>query len=117
MGSMIDMLRSGATMLSESCPECSYPLFKKGKDIICPSCRRLVKIVREDEYDKVKSSLIRSNILEQLDQTICVKLQELTEKLNTKNFDDIDELNQLSRLMIAWLEALEKIKKAERRED
>ncbi|MGD2142812.1 MAG: Sjogren's syndrome/scleroderma autoantigen 1 family protein, partial [Candidatus Bathyarchaeota archaeon] len=43
MKSMAELLRSGATMLSRSCPECDSPLFKlKSGDIVCAKCQRRV---------------------------------------------------------------------------
>ena len=50
MKEMGELLRKGARMMSEACPECGTPLFRfKGGEIVCPSCNRPVKVVKGDE--------------------------------------------------------------------
>ena len=49
MKEMAELLRKGASMLSETCPRCGTPLFElAGGEIICPTCQRPVRIVKED---------------------------------------------------------------------
>ena len=50
MKQMAELLRSGAKMLSQSCPECGSPLFQlKSGEIWCANCQRRVVIVSEGE--------------------------------------------------------------------
>ncbi|MEN3059018.1 MAG: Sjogren's syndrome/scleroderma autoantigen 1 family protein, partial [Candidatus Methanosuratincola petrocarbonis] len=40
---MADLLREGATMLSQACPECKTPLFRLSSgEVICPGCNKRV---------------------------------------------------------------------------
>lgn len=46
---MADVLRSGAAMLGETCPQCSSPLFKlHTNEIFCVNCNRKILIVKDD---------------------------------------------------------------------
>ena len=58
MKQMAELLRSGATMLSNSCPECGSPLFMlKSGDIVCANCQRRVMIVTEEEEAVVEAGV------------------------------------------------------------
>src|SRR5207245_187669 len=43
---MADLLKSGATMLSDVCPECGNPLFRVKGDIFCAKCNKPVVYAR-----------------------------------------------------------------------
>ncbi len=101
---MGDLLKSGATMLFEYCPECSTPLFKIKDDIWCPNCNKRVIIVREGEETKVTSMLL----LEEIEKTIMIKLQEISHGI--RNEMDPPKLLEIGELLLKWLEILEKIR-------
>ncbi len=101
---MGDLLKSGATMLFEHCPECNNPLFKIKEDIWCSSCNKRVIIVREGEETKVTSMLL----LEEIERTILIKLQEISRGIS--NETSSSELLKLGELLLKWLEILEKVK-------
>ena len=42
-----DLLKSGATMLSEACPDCHIPLYKKDDRIFCPKCNKSISRVMD----------------------------------------------------------------------
>ena len=46
---MAELLKSGATMLSETCPECGTPLFRKGRETFCAKCNKPVVIIQTSE--------------------------------------------------------------------
>jgi UPF0148 protein len=105
----VELIRKGATMLNEACPECSGPLFQlpaPNNDIICPQCDKKVVIVSDDsEIFEIE----KEAILSELDKVISGQIENLNRKLEKE--DDIDELNQLGRLILLYLEALEKLKR------
>jgi len=101
---MADLLKSGATMLFEHCPECSTPLFKIEDDIWCPNCNKRVIIVREGEEKKVTSMLL----LEDIEKTIIIKLQEISNGIRGEM--DSSKLLELGEILSKWLEILEKVR-------
>jgi UPF0148 protein len=103
---MSELLKSGAAMLSETCPECGTPLFKLGNDVICPKCNRTVVIIKGPE-DEAK--LATGQALENTEQIVLAKIQETNASI--KNERDPDRLLQLGNLLASWLEALEKVRK------
>ena len=104
---MVDLLRSGATMLADVCPVCHTPLFKlKSGEIYCATCEKKVLIVKEGEEE---TKLLQVSVAAELDRTIFQKLSELNEII--KREDDIDRLHDLARCLIAWLEALDRVRR------
>jgi len=62
---MAEMMRKGATLLREPCPECGGILFRyKGKDI-CPVCSGMESVEELDQKAAVKATPVsgRSNIV------------------------------------------------------
>ena len=103
---MVNLLRAGAVMLSETCPVCHSPLFKVGSDIYCPSCQKKVIIVKKDEEATV---FLRSSVLTNLEESLIVKIQELGTKIARET--SMENLYDLLRVLVITLEALEKIKR------
>jgi len=103
---MADLLRSGATLTSLSCPACSSPLFRlKNGDLWCGQCQKKVIVVREGrEFDEAQSITTLSTI----EHTLMEKLQEVNERMRIT--DDADELQKLSTILSSLLENLEKIR-------
>ena len=101
---MGDLLKSGATMLFEHCPECNNPLFKIKEDIWCSNCNKRVIIVGEGEETKVTSMLL----LEDIERTILIKLQEISHGIS--NETGSSELLKLGELLLKWLEILERVR-------
>ncbi|MCK5587153.1 MAG: hypothetical protein KAI34_00325 [Candidatus Lokiarchaeota archaeon] len=102
----VELMRQGATMLNEACPECSGPLFQLKDDIICPQCEKKVLIVSDEaEVQEIE----KEAILAELDLAICTQIETLIKRLDKEN--DSDELMGIGRLTILWLEALEKLKR------
>ncbi|MEM3595205.1 MAG: Sjogren's syndrome/scleroderma autoantigen 1 family protein [Candidatus Bathyarchaeia archaeon] len=103
---MSDLLKSGATMMSEACPECGSPLFKVGSDIICAKCNKPVVILRAAEEE---SKIIGSRILDDLEQTVLSKIREMNSIISSEG--DVERLTQYGRALSTWLETLEKVKR------
>jgi UPF0148 protein len=103
---MADLLRSGATMLQETCPVCATPLFRLGKDTFCPKCNRPVAIVKSAE-EEVR--LASQQVLDNLDQAILGKIAELNTAI--KNEHGLTPLRELGEAVKTYLSALEQIRK------
>jgi UPF0148 protein len=103
---MADLLRSGATMLQETCPVCATPLFRLGKDTFCPKCNRPVAIVKSAE-EEVR--LAGQQVLDNLDQAILEKIAELNAAI--KNEHGLTPLRELGEAVRTYLSALEQIRK------
>jgi UPF0148 protein len=102
---MADLLRSGATMLQETCPVCATPLFRLGKDTFCPKCNRPVAIVKSAE-EEVR--LASQQVLDNLEQAILEKIAELNTAI--KNERELAPLRELGETIKTYLSALEQIR-------
>lgn len=103
---MADLLRSGATMLQETCPVCATPLFRLGKDTFCPKCNRPVAIVKSAE-EEVR--LASQQVLDNLEQAILEKIAELNTMI--KNERGLAPLRELGEAVKTYLSALEQIRR------
>jgi len=106
---MSELLRAGATMTSEHCPECNTPLFRVKGQLLCPKCNKPVVIVREGEE---QSTAMTFSVLGSLEKTLLLKLQESDQGLQETR--DLDEARELGTLLNIWLEALERLKRVQR---
>jgi UPF0148 protein len=105
MKGMAELLRSGAVMLSRSCPECGTPLFKlKSGDIVCASCQRRVVIVPEGEEATAEAGVR----LESVEKVLVDKLVKLGEAMSQES--DPEALKSLSELMDSFLGNLERLR-------
>ena len=104
--SMADLLRSGATLTSLSCPVCSSPLFRlKNGDLWCGQCQKKVIVVREEqEFDEAKSITALSSV----EHTLVEKILEINEKMQSTN--DSDDLQKLNAILSSLLENLKKVR-------
>jgi len=102
---MAELLKSGATMLSESCPECTSPLFKVGSEIICAKCNKPVVIIKATEEGKV----VGSRVLEDLEQTILSKINEINNAMGSES--NAEKLALYGKALSTWLDALDKVRK------
>ncbi len=101
---MGELLRKGATMLSESCPDCNTPLFRlKDGSLICPMCNKPVVIVSADA--DVEGMAQQGSI----DQTLLNKVKEIQEKLEAET--DPEKINVLLETLMKLLDARERVRK------
>ena len=103
---MADLLKSGATMLSETCPECGTPLFRMGKETFCAKCNKPVMIIHSVEDE---NRLKADTILETSEQTLMAKIQEVN--LALKNETDPERLAAYGKAMSNWLSSIEKLRR------
>jgi len=103
--SMADLLRSGATLTSLSCPVCASPLFKlKSGELWCAKCKKRVVVVKEEETEAVSPVLLGS-----LESTLLAKIQELDRMMRDE--EDIDQLLRLGAVLSNMLENLERLRR------
>lgn len=103
---MADLLKSGAIMLSESCPVCSTPLFEFKGEVFCAKCNKPVAIVKglkEEEKLRVNQALSL------LEQNLIKKIWEANIALKEENAPE--KLSRLTEMISNWLTILEKIKR------
>ncbi|BDC19008.1 Sjogren's syndrome/scleroderma autoantigen 1 family protein [Acidianus sp. HS-5] len=98
-----ELLRQGATMLSDACPICGSPLFKlKNGDVICPVHGK-VYIVKSDEEEKQVKKDIMLNSVEDF---LVEGLYSTAKKIKEDPYDS-ETLVQVIR----YLDAIERIRK------
>ena len=93
-------------MLSETCPECGTPLFRKGKETFCAKCNKPVVIIQTSEDE---TRLKADSVLETSEQTLMSKIQEVNIAL--KDEKDPDKLVAYGNAISTWLSAIEKLRK------
>ena len=106
---MADLLKSGAAMLFEHCPQCGSPLFKIRDEVWCPTCNKRVIIVKGGEEIPDLSS---STLLSDVEKIVLSKVQEVSQRI--KDEEDVSKLEKLGNLLLTWLEVLEKVRKNKR---
>ena len=106
---MADLLKSGATMLFEHCPQCGSPLFKLQDEVRCPKCDKRVVIVKAGE--KVPD-VSKSDLLSDVEDTVLSNLQEVSNLVREEK--DVSKLVALGNLLSIWLDVLEKVRKIQR---
>ena len=106
---MADLLKSGATMLFEHCPQCGSPLFKIRDEVWCTKCDRRVIIVKtEEEIPDLSGSILLGDV----EKIVLSKVQEVSQRIREE--EDISRLETLSNLLSTWLGVLERIRKIQK---
>lgn len=103
---MADLLRHGATMLAQACPQCGSLLMKVGEDIYCATCDRKIVILKEGQ--QADSSALGSMIPE-LKETLVRKLRAVSDLVAQET--NVDELAKLAGLMLLLLQSLQLLEK------
>jgi len=101
---MADLLRNGATMLADACPQCGSPLFKVKDDIYCVKCDRRIVYAKSDEEVEVQAV---KTLIPELRETLINKLKALNEVVDIET--DTEALTKLANLMVLLLQALHKL--------
>ncbi|MFW9807530.1 MAG: Sjogren's syndrome/scleroderma autoantigen 1 family protein [Candidatus Thorarchaeota archaeon] len=101
---MAELLRQGATMLADACPQCGSPLLKVKDDIYCAKCDRRIVYATSDETVKVEAI---KTLIPELRETLINKLKVLNEIVD--NETDTEELTKLANLMVLLLQALHRL--------
>jgi UPF0148 protein len=103
---MAELLRAGATMMAEACPDCKVPIFKlTNGEMICPSCGRRVVFAKSSEAEKLAAQTSAASELEDLLQRKILSIKERIE-----GTDEPSELESLSKSLSSLLDSLEKVR-------
>jgi UPF0148 protein len=106
---MADLLRQGSTLTRYSCPACFSPLLEvKGTGLWCASCKKEVRIVKDEEVEKQKE---QTHNFSSLESTILKKIENIEKQLMEEN--DSEKLKTLGATLSILLENFEKIRKIE----
>lgn len=104
---MAELLRSGAKMLSYSCPQCGSPLFQlKTGEIWCAKCKRRVIIVPETE--DVSTAEKKQLLWEALEENLIEKISSLNKRLYGES--DPGKVKEISEVLISLLSSIEKLR-------
>jgi len=103
---MAELLKSGAAMLSETCPECGTPLFRKGNETFCPKCNKPVVIIQSAEQE---TRLMTDRVLEDSEQILLGKIKELN--LAMRNEREPEKLIDYGNALSSWLGSIEKLRR------
>jgi len=105
---MADLLRSGATMLQETCPNCNSPLFKFEGKVFCANCESPLPITAE-----APKIVNLDAIVSKLTSTILSKLEKLNDKVNKTSRPN--DLYKLAKTILTLLRALDYLKRLKAR--
>ena len=98
---MADLLRQGATMLADACPQCGSPLFKVKDDIYCVKCDRRIVYANSDEEVEVEAV---ETLIPELRETLINKLKALNEVVDSET--DTEALTKLANLIVLLLQGI-----------
>jgi len=102
---MGELLRKGAKMLSQSCPECNTPIFQlQDGSLYCAMCEKPVVIVSADTDTEAMEQQNR------LDETLNKKIKQVQEKIDEEM--DPEKLNVLLDTLGKLIDTQAKLKKA-----
>lgn len=101
---MAELLRQGATMLADACPQCGSPLLKVKDDIYCARCDRRIVYAKSDQAVEVEAV---KTLIPELRETLINKLKALNEVID--NETDTEALTKLANLMVLLLQALHRL--------
>lgn len=106
---MADLLRAGATMLSEICPDDKVPIFRLSSgEMICPVCNRKVILVKSTEAGKAaEKAEAESAAASEMEDVLMVKINDLKQKMAKS--EDPEEIEQLSKTLSSLYETLGKV--------
>ncbi len=101
-----DLLRSGATLLAETCPICSSPLLRLvSGEVVCPIHGRVM--IAKTESEIAEASIL--SVLTELEKNISSLLLNYNKRIQ-KNEVGFEE----ARDLVYWLDAIERIEKIKR---
>ncbi len=107
---MSELLKSGATMLADTCPVCGSPLFRlRDGSVICPHCQKKVVYLKEGENE---DRALEPYVLEEVRSSLFSLLRKLAPVMASA---DPDEALPLVQLANSLLEALKSLSELQRR--
>jgi uncharacterized Zn finger protein (UPF0148 family) len=105
MGTAVELLRKGGTLVSESCSACAGVQVKFSGKIICVNCGKEEAIEAKETGKKETNE----GVVTDLKNTVLSKISELLPVLRSEK--DLDKQADVAKLIKHYLEVLEKIPK------
>lgn len=104
-----ELLKMGATMLTDACPICKVPLYRFRGDVFCPKCGRKILLVRGDqEAVSIKTPIMLADI----EENILAKILEVNSRLSTmENLEDIKKAGDVLNTLLEALSTVRKLRK------
>ncbi len=100
---MAELLRSGATLLAETCPLCNSPLLRlPSGETVCPIHGRI--FVAKTEEEVAEATVL--GVLTELEKTISSILSTYIKTLKNEISDP-----EIAKILVYWLEALERVER------
>ena len=107
IGSMVEMLKQGATLTELACPACASPLFRmKDGELWCAACEKQVIVLKEGESPE---KVTRQTRLATLEDTVLAKIRAV--EMRIRDEEEVDELKKLNAVLNSLLENLERLKR------
>ncbi len=104
---MAELIKSGAVMLSETCPMpgCNLPLFKtKTGEVVCPVHGRVYVVKSDEEAREVKTTVSLALTLDRIEERAVMEMNAMiTERSEIEPTD-----------LIKWLEIVERVRRIKR---
>jgi len=102
----VELMRSGATLLSEVCPVCKSPLFRlRSGEVVCPVHGRVM--VARTEEEVAEAGVLGT--LTELEKRIARVLSAYISRI-----DEGEIAYENARDIVYWLDALERIERVKR---
>lgn len=99
----VELMRSGATLLSEVCPICKSPLFKlRSGEVVCPIHGRVMLVKTEEEV--AEAGVLGT--LTELEKRVSRVLSSYIKKIDSGEVSYED-----ARDIVYWLDAIERIER------
>jgi len=107
---MAALLKSGATMLEQTCPACNVPLFRlKTGEVVCPSCGQRYIIVSSDEEELE----VRGNLtLQELERVAIDRLARVAAELRAaKDYSEVSEALEVALNLLRVVDYARRIRR------
>jgi UPF0148 protein len=106
---MANLLKSGATMLADTCPVCGSPLFRlRDGQVICPHCNKPVVFVKAGQEEV---SALEPYILDRVKNVLLKRLSEISVALDSGT-EDVSSCLALISSILDSLKKIEDLKKS-----
>lgn len=101
-----ELLKMGATLLSDICPACNVPLIRFRGDVFCPKCGRKIILVRgESEAAAARTPIALADV----EENLIAKILDVNVRL--ASMDDLDDIKKAGEVMNILLKTLSLVRK------
>lgn len=112
---MSKYLLQGATMLQDSCPNCSVPLLKLKDKIFCGGCNKEVIFASEESVQEIENKLTYEtesrSILRNAETILLGKLENIINQISNQQEDELlKSLEIIEKLLSLLFQLKEQIK-------